>query len=98
MNKLPYYFSALIFLIACKTPPKEKFDLLITNATVIDIAGGLVLPGKLIGINGDTIRMVSDMESVNLFESEQLIDAEEQYVMPGLWDNHVHFRGGDSLI
>ena len=26
------------------------------------------------------------------------IDATGKYALPGFWDNHVHFRGGDSLI
>ena len=32
------------------------------------------------------------------YEAKNTIDAENKYVMPGLWDMHVHFRGGDSLV
>jgi adenine deaminase len=97
MNKLPVYCFALILMVACQPNAKEKFDLLIINASVIDIAGGKVTPGKLIGVNKDTIRLVANMASADRYESDQIIDAKEKFVMPGLWDNHVHFRGGDSL-
>ncbi|MTI38375.1 amidohydrolase family protein [Fulvivirga lutimaris] len=98
MNKLPVYCFILIFMIACQPKAKEKFDLLIINASVIDIAGGKILPGKLIGINKDTIQLVANMASADSYASDQIIDVKEKFVMPGLWDNHVHFRGGDSLI
>lgn len=26
------------------------------------------------------------------------VNAQRKYVLPGLWDMHVHFRGGDTLI
>ncbi|MCM4153566.1 amidohydrolase [Arenibacter sp. N53] len=98
MHKLPVYCFTLILMVACQPKTKEKFDLLIINASVIDIASGKVSPGKLIGINKDTIQELANMASADRYESDQIIDAKEKFVMPGLWDNHVHFRGGDSLI
>ncbi len=85
-------------MVACQPKPNEKFEILIINASVIDIASGKVLPGKMIGVNKDTIQLVANMASSDRFESDQIIDVQEKFVMPGLWDNHVHFRGGDSLI
>lgn len=32
------------------------------------------------------------------YEALEILDAQNKYVMPGLWDMHVRFRGGDSLI
>ena len=32
------------------------------------------------------------------FTAKNTVDATDKYVLPGFWDNHVHFRGGDSLI
>jgi len=98
INKLLIYYFTSILLVACQPQPKEKFDLLIINASVIDIAIGNNSPGKLIGIDNDTIQLVTDMGSADRYSSDQIIDVENRFVMPGLWDNHVHFRGGDSLI
>ncbi len=88
----------LLFLINCKDEKTKKFDLLIVNAKIIDVTNGKILNDKFIGIDRDTIRFIGDMIQINKNASKKTIDAKGNYVMPGLWDNHVHFRGGDSLI
>lgn len=90
-------FTSLI-IFSCKTEEKETFDLLITNAKIIDVAGDTVIQNKFIAINKDTIQLVGNMEELERFEGKKIIDAQNNFVMPGLWDMHVHFRGGDSLI
>lgn len=83
---------------ACQDNKKEKFDLLVSNATIVDVESGELVPEQLIGISGDTIRRIDDQGNHDNYEAEQHLDAESNYVMPGLWDMHVHFRGGDSLV
>jgi len=90
--------SILVLLGSCNTVEKQNFDLLILNATIIDVETGKLLPNKLIGITKDTIRLVDDMAKRENIKGEQLLDVKNKYVMPGLWDMHVHFRGGDSLV
>ncbi len=98
IKKLTLCFTTTVLLACCQTRPKENFDLLIVNASIVDVKSGEVSVGKLIGITNDTIRMVDNMDHENKFESTIKLDAENNYVMPGLWDMHVHFRGGDTLI
>jgi len=98
LKKLTISAVLLLLLSACDTKQKQSFDLLIVNANIIDVAHGEVSPNRMIGISEDTIRVVDDMTNRDLYEAKQVIDAQRKYVMPGLWDNHVHFRGGDSLI
>lgn len=98
IKKLILCISVLVFLASCSSVEKQKFDLLILNATIVDVETGALLPNKLIGITKDTIRLVDDMSNREKNEGEQLLDAGNKYVMPGLWDMHVHFRGGDSLV
>ncbi|GAB2772165.1 amidohydrolase family protein [Salinimicrobium soli] len=94
-------FGTLIILLlasSCKENSKQEVDLLITNASVLDLETGTTTGGRLIAISGDTIREVADMENRDQFEAPEVYDASDQIVMPGLWDMHVHFRGGDTLI
>lgn len=98
LKKLANCAALFLLLSACNTEQKQTFDLLVVNASIIDVAHGEVLTNRLIGITKDTIRVVDDMTNHNLFDAKRVIDAQNKYVMPGLWDNHVHFRGGDSLI
>ncbi|WP_034924646.1 amidohydrolase family protein [Gillisia sp. CAL575] len=88
----------LLFLGSCNTKTTNHFDLIITNATIIDVLGNTLTKSQLIAISQDTIRMVDDMTNLNKYKASQTYDAANKFVMPGLWDNHVHFRGGDTLI
>ncbi len=88
-------FSVHVF--SCQ-PAKENFDILITHASIVDVKTGTIKPNQVIGINGDTIRLIASIKQISDYSGTTLIDAKGKYVMPGLWDNHVHFRGGDSLI
>lgn len=85
-------------LISCNSKEKEKFDLLILNASIVDVASGKILPKRLVGISEDTIRFVGEMVNSDNYEADNILDAENKFLMPGLWDMHVHFRGGDTLI
>lgn len=93
---IPFALSILLLLGACEQ--KKQADLLIWNARVIDIKKGEVTPGRLVVISGDSIKEVTGMEHREDYEGIDVLDAEGSYLMPGLWDNHVHFRGGDTLV
>lgn len=92
------FLSTLIILSACSDSRKEPVDLLILNATILDIRTGEEFPGKTIAIKADTILSINDKATGKDYAATKTIDAGNNYVMPGLWDMHVHFRGGDSLI
>lgn len=99
MNRLLLLGLGLgLFTGACQDNKKEKFDLIISNATIVDIGSGELMPEQLIGISGDTIRRIDDQGNSVDYEADEHLDAENNYIMPGLWDMHVHFRGGDTLV
>ena len=89
------FLLAVITFYSCQ--PKEPVDLLITHAEVIDVESGMILSDQMIGINNGTIAFISDdySKKYNALES---INADGKYVIPGLWDMHIHFRGGEELI
>ncbi len=91
-----------LFLSACATasapPAREPVDLLIRSAAVVDVASGAVTPGQTIAIRGEEIVAVVPDAAAGRFEAERTHDASGRFVMPGLWDMHVHFGGGDALI
>jgi hypothetical protein len=59
----------------------------IRNATVIDPASGTVTADRCIRISGETIMAVADCAPT---PGIPLIDARGHWVIPGLWDMHVH--------
>ena len=96
------HFSLLLISIligsSCKEEKKIKYDLLVLNANIIDVKTGILKDRSFIAISKDTIRLIGKMNTMGKLKSLETIDADNKYVMPGLWDMHVHFRGGDSLI
>jgi imidazolonepropionase-like amidohydrolase len=98
MNRLFIYITFLIFLTNCSTRSIRTFDCIVINANIVDVQSNSLLSNRLIAINKDTIQLIDNILNKYLYKATKWIDAKNKYVMPGLWDNHVHFRGGDSLI
>jgi imidazolonepropionase-like amidohydrolase len=69
----------------------------ITGISVVDVTKGEILENQSVLIQNGTIeRMVSNEGQA--VTADVIIDGSGKYLIPGLWDMHVHFRGGDSLI
>lgn len=98
MKKLALILITLLFLVSCKNSANQNFDILIKNASIIDVKKGTVSSEKFIGITQDTIAHVGNMDEIKNFSSKRTVDVQNNFVMPSLWDMHVHFRGGDELI
>ena len=76
-----------------------RADLLIRHATIVDVAAGTTTAEQAIAVRGDDIIDVgADAALAQRYGAAQIIDASGKFVMPGLWDMHVHFGGGSELI
>lgn len=72
----------------------DTVDFLIHNARVIDVAKGQVSAPQVIGIrDGMIVDVVPEARLAERFVSSTHIDVAGNWVMLGLWDNHVHFGG-----
>jgi len=74
-----------------------SYDLIIENGNVIDIVTGNI-DKQTIFINQGRIVKLANANDIGSYTSELILDGTDKYILPGFWDNHVHFRGGDSLI
>ena len=95
MKQLALIALSLLHLASAQS---RKYTLLITNANVVDVAAGKIIPHQLLAISNDTVKAVDDTKFAAKYKAEKQYDAHGQYVMPGLWDMHIHLRGGDSTI
>jgi imidazolonepropionase-like amidohydrolase len=68
-------------------------QLVITGATVVDVAAGRLLPGQTIVISGSRIVAAGRDASVRPSSGGRVLDARGKFVIPGLWDMHVHATG-----
>ena len=101
MNKLSFLFFLLssAFVAGCNSSENEipVFDLVLKNVHVVDAGQGKLLENQLVAIRADTIRVVQPVSEELDFRADTVIDAAGKYLIPALWDMHVHFRGGEEL-
>src|ERR1035438_4606111 len=70
-------------------------DLLIRNATIIDVATGRATPQRSILIHNSQIAAIGP--SIHAPKATRIIDASGKFVIPGLWDMHVHLTARNQL-
>lgn len=79
--------AAMGLLVSCIESP-EPMDLAIDNVTLVD-AVNATREGKTVLVNDGVI--VEILDSGTDFLATETIDATGKYLIPGLWDFHVHF-------
>ena len=88
MKNLIFPFIAILFLISgCK---QEKYDLIVQDVNIIDVKTGNVKSHQDIGIRNQKIISIENGNSLTGQEITKIINATDKYVIPGLWDMHVH--------
>jgi adenine deaminase len=83
---LSLIFISLGVLAASDLPP----ELIFIHATVIDATGGAATPDMTVVIRGNQIATIKKTEASDSHENAQVIDASGKFLIPGLWDSHVH--------
>ena len=73
------------------------YDLVIENGNVIDIVTGKTEKQTVFINEGRIVKLANTIDK-DSYRSAIILDGTDKYILPGFWDNHVHFRGGDSLI
>jgi predicted amidohydrolase len=85
-------FAVLCLLLgACAEP--QAADIAIRGATVVDVASGSLIPDQTILIIGNRIVAVGRTDELRVAPETDLVDAAGGYLIPGLWDTHVHSVG-----
>lgn len=87
--------------VACSiavAAPAHAADLLIRHATVVDVRTGKLVPGRTLLIRDGSIVSVSPDAKSARMSASLVIDARGKFLMPGLWDMHMHFGGGPELV
>lgn len=97
MKKLIGVLLLTFVIISCKNEVQTSYDLIIENGNVIDIVSGNISNQSIFINEGRIVKLANSVEE-NAYTSEIVLDGTDKYILPGFWDNHVHFRGGDSLI
>jgi imidazolonepropionase-like amidohydrolase len=81
---------SLALTTAWSQPKPEQNILAISDVTVIDATGAPAKPNMTVIITGDRITEIAKTGEVAIPKSAQVIDGKGKFVIPGLWDMHVH--------
>ncbi len=98
MNKPVFALLAASLLNTAHAVGKIPVDVALTQATIIDVAAGKRATGQSVLLKGDTIVAVVKDGDLKNYAPKKTIKLGGNYLMPGLWDTHVHFGGGEALI
>ena len=95
-------FAVVVFGLVSRIEAYESVDdprqWAITGVSVIDIETGRVAVDQTIVIRNGLIEAVGDRQSVPLESEAIVLEYDGGFAIPGLWDAHVHIRGGPALI
>lgn len=95
----PFFLvSILLSLLFSCSDEKVFFEnaICFSNVNVIDAENGL-RSNMIVIIKEDRILKIEKAEDILLSEKNRVIDGSEKYLIPGLWDAHIHFAYIESL-
>jgi predicted amidohydrolase len=69
----------------------------IRNISVIDGLSPEIQPDRTVVIFGNRIKAIGEEGKVAIPRRAKVIDGRGQYLIPGLWDSHVHLNSPDPL-
>ena len=81
-------FGVVPGVLAGQSPTSSTIA--ITDVTVIDVAAGKRVPGQSVIVRGNRIAEVGLTARVKVPPDARRVDGHAKYLIPGLWDMHVH--------
>ena len=88
-SKRAVFLGLLIGLLSWCAQAQEH-TIAITHVSVIDVIHGTTEPDRTVVIRGNRIIEVGEASKVAVPATAQVIDGHEKFLIPGLWDMHVH--------
>ncbi len=70
-------------------------SLVLRDVTVVDVESGRLQPGTTVVVEGERIARMGPTESIRVPAGARVVDGKGGFLIPGLWDMHVHMAFGD---
>src|SRR6516162_5766160 len=96
-------FHLLLFCVALsafRATAASASLLAIIHVTIVDLRSGLARPEMTVLIEGDRITAVRPTKPKDSLEGGGIlvVDGNGAFLIPGLWDMHVHTDGADRIL
>ncbi len=84
------FFALLWLVFAVETLPQPPKSLVVTHISVVDVSTGETKPDMTVIISDGRIREIGSSTTARIPEAAQVVEAGGKFLIPGLWDMHVH--------
>ncbi|WP_077033900.1 amidohydrolase family protein [Pelomonas sp. KK5] len=89
--------AALTTAAVAQAAKPIEVDLLLKGGTLVQVEQGRTRSGMNVLTRGDRIVAIVDDRQLARYKPRRVVDVRGRFVMPGLWDNHIHL-GGAELV
>lgn len=93
---LTFLLAHMLFLIL-SVHALARETVLIQNASIVDVEAGTVSNGQSLLLEGGTITALGPDIAVPAAQAVTF-DAQDKFLIPGLWDSHVHIFSSASEL
>lgn len=99
MNRIAPVLLIAAMLGGCDAAESDRrpADLILTGVNVIDVETGQVAADRAIVVAGGDILDIRASDDIEGFTAESVRAFDGAFAVPGLWDMHIHLRGGEDL-
>src|SRR5258707_4189168 len=100
MRRWVNLFCLCFALTALRAVAATPSKIAIIHISVIDVRAGTIKPDMTVLIQGDGIIEVRSSKNKESLSAKdiQVIDGRGKFLLPGLWDMHVHTDGADRVL
>lgn len=97
-NTLPFLIMVLIYSLGCSVQKtlQNEVDIIINQVNIVDVVNGEIHPNQSVAILENKIVAIYE-EPVEASTTTKTINANGQYLIPGLWDMHTHYNWNYSF-
>jgi len=103
-TKILRAIASFVFCACLSTPafaqlratPDPPSPLVLAHVTVIDVLNGATRRDLTVVVEGNRIAQIGNSRSVKIPKGAQIVDATGKFLIPGLWDMHVHTFFGEQ--
>ena len=88
--------STFLFLVPLRAQkPAAGHLLVLSNVTVVDVRTGALRPDQTVILEGHHIASITPSKSAKYSGDARRVNCRGLFLIPGLWDMHVHLAFGD---
>jgi hypothetical protein len=82
--------GSILCLLLCVSAQPQSRVVAIRGVTVVDVRDGSLHPEYTVIVAGNRISAVGPVDGVAVPNDAEIVEAAGSYLVPGLWDMHVH--------